>query len=181
MRAITIVTFSVSTLLFGCEKEIIQDSVLNASNPGNGLVTFRDQTLKGFNKIDHPYFQALDQHRFSFWVGAKYGVDGLYPTNCTYSGSFLDRGINQNVGPIHIGDYIVEPDLNNSNGHASYQPTDLVTEPTITEIWGSDVRFRFEKGELLKEFIGTLRYPEIMILEDPSYIQEVKQISRSHA
>lgn len=179
MKSITYYSM-ITVFLLGsvsCSKETLDSPLGQLSQSNTGITNFQDYSTSSLGKDEHPYFQALENHRYSFRLVGQDFIDqggrnqlGLVSANfrATASG---------HVGNIHFGDYVLKPGTDNYGTEVA-----RITDPNFIGQFGKNVDFVFTgiSGEL-NQFKGSLYVPEMLWFTVPSMdkLREIKPLSRN--
>lgn len=165
-----------------CQKDLLSlsDSHSEISSDGNGITNFTDLSTLGNSKSEHPFFQALNPHRYYFSIGGSKpccGQDGGVGSSATITPNFT-KATAGNAGNIKVGDYTFRPGSDNMYGDFG-GANDPETDQTLLDNFGKKTAFSF-KGTPggLQPFQGTLYFPQLLTISNITDIETSLIISR---
>lgn len=171
--------FLCAASLAACQKDILDTSSPESIIGSDGITNFIDITSNGFEKSQHPLFQALDPHRYYFEIrGQKFSSNENRPDHALVYPNFSAAG-SGNIGNIVVGRFTFSPGADNQyagSGGAGMAESD----PGLMDNFGKNTTFSFKgvSGET-NPFSDTIRFPKLMSIRSVSDFSSVTEISRN--
>lgn len=164
-------------MFVSCQKDVLPTPDAITMQGSETVTNYTDMTSSGFDKNNHPFFKALDNHEYYFELRCGVtGNPGSYPLGASVQLNF-ENAPNGHVGNIILGQKTFVPGTSNDYGIVVGEP---ITDPTFTGNFGQSTYFKFSGDGPINSFDGNLRFPKIMTITSVSNFVEAQSISRKN-
>ena len=167
--------FIIALLLISCSKDGVLPTTVSTNSDGGGRTNFTDLSDWGNSKELHPFFTALESHKYRVEVYAGKGVE--FGTTSSYNSRILDAsGSPMNIGRVTVGTFELNRD---SQGHYSSDGVEAGSQ--LYDLFGNTITpfvFPGTNGNISK-YVGEIHLPKVLFLSGISGTSTAKPISRN--